>query len=126
MQVYDLLRCLEFCRTLEGVDAGKIGIAARDEMAVVAMYAALLDGNCQTLMVNNPPESQDIPSRPDGRGAAIEMLNCLRVTDVYQLPALLTPARIVFIGEIPVAYQWSEQILKKLGKSGFSRFDSVE
>ncbi|MCK4346426.1 MAG: acetylxylan esterase [Bacteroidales bacterium] len=126
MQVYDLLRCLQFCRTLEGVDAGKIGIAARNEMAVVAMYTALLDGNCQILIVNNPPESQDIPSRPDGRGAAIEMLNCLRVTDVYQLPALLSPARIVFIGEIPVAYQWSEKILKKLGKSEFSRFDSVE
>ena len=85
MQVYDLLRSMEFCRTLDGVDPGKIGIAARDEMTAVAMYAALLDGKCMPDS-ENPPESQDSPSKPDGRGAAIEMLNCLRITDLYQLP----------------------------------------
>lgn len=116
MQVYDLLRSIEFCRTLDGVDPGKIGIAARDEMTVVAMYAALLDGKCQSLTLENPPESQDAPSRPDGRGAAIEMLNCLRITDLYQLPALLIPARINFQGEVPEAYQWSEKVLQDLGK----------
>ncbi len=116
MQVYDLLRSIEFCRTLDGVDPGKIGIAARDEMTVVAMYAALLDGNCHTLILKDPPESQDSPSRPDGRGAAIEMLNCLRITDLYQLPALLMPAKINFQGEIPDAYQWSYHIMEKLSK----------
>ena len=116
MQVYDLLRSLEFCRTLDGVDPGKIGIAARDEMTVVAMYAALLDGNCHTLILKDPPASQDIPSRPDGRGAAIEMLNCLRITDVYQLPALLAPANVNFQGEIPDSYQWSYNVLQKLDK----------
>ncbi len=116
MQVYDLLRCIEFCRTLEGVGSAKIGIAARDDMAVVALYAALLNGNCQTLILKNPPESQDKPSQPDGRGPATEMLNCLRVTDVYQLPALLFPTNIKFIGKMPSAYLWSEKILKKLGK----------
>ncbi|MEA3461447.1 MAG: acetylxylan esterase [Bacteroidota bacterium] len=114
MQVYDLLRAIEFCRTLDGVDPGKIGIAARDEMTVVAMYAALLDGNCHALILENPPESQDTPSRPDGRGAAIEMLNCLRITDLYQLPALLMPAKINFQGEVPDSYQWSEEVLQTL------------
>jgi len=121
MQVYDLLRCIEFCRTLEGVDSDKIGIASRDDMTVVALYSALLDSNCETLILKNPPESQDVASSPDGRGAASEMLNCLRITDVYQLPALLTPANIVFIGEIPEAFEWSENILVKLGKKPFTR-----
>ncbi len=111
MQVYDVLRSMEFCRTLEGVDPGKIGIAARDEMTAVAMYAALLDGKCNNLILKDPPESQDSPSQPDGRGAAIEMLNCLRITDLYQLPALLWPAQIEFQGEVPEAYQWSENII---------------
>jgi cephalosporin-C deacetylase-like acetyl esterase len=114
MQVYDVLRSIEFCRTLDDVDPGKIGIAARDEMTVVAMYAALLDGNCHTLILKDPPASQDSPSQPDGRGAAIEMLNCLRVTDLYQLPALLTPTKIKFQGEIPETYQWSEKILSAI------------
>lgn len=122
MQVYDVLRCIGFCRTLESVDAGKIGIAARDEMSVVALYAALLDGKCKTLILKNPPASQDTASSPDGRGPAIEMLNCLRVTDVYQLPALLAPADILFAGTIPETYKWSENTLKKLGMGGFSSF----
>jgi hypothetical protein len=125
MQVYDVLRCLKFCRTLEGVDAERIGIAARDEMTVVAMYTALMDGNCRTLLLQNPPETQNKPSQPDGRGAAIEMLNCLKVTDVYQLPALLTPATISFVGEIPPAYRWAETTLQKVGEKGFISFDKI-
>ncbi len=114
MQVYDLLRAIRFCRTLDGVDPEKIGIAARDEMTVVAMYAALLDGNCQRVILKDPPASQDAPGNPDGRGAAIEMLNCLRITDLYQLPALLFPAQVDLQGEVPGSYQWSQKIIQEL------------
>ena len=117
MQVYDLLRTMEFCRTLDGINPGKIGIAARDEMSVVAMYAALMDGDCHTLILKNPPASQDMPSQADGKGAAIEMLNCLRITDLYQLPALLAPTSIRYEGVIPESYAWSEDILNELGKN---------
>jgi hypothetical protein len=121
MQVYDLLRCIEFCRLLKGVDPYKIGIAARDEMGVVALYAALLDGNCHTLVLQNPPESQDLASQPDGRGAATEMLNCLRITDVYQIPALLPSTNFIFQGNIPDSYTWSEKIRKNLGFGEYIR-----
>lgn len=117
MQVYDLLRCMAFCRTLKGVDADRIRLAAREDMTVVAMYAALLDGDCQKIILKDPPESQDIPGRPDGRGAAVEMLNCLRITDVYQIPALLNPAETELTGKIPGTYQWSVNTLQKLGKA---------
>ncbi len=117
MQVYDLKRCIDFCRTLKGIDPEKIGIAARNEMTVVAMYSALLDGNCQKLILKNPPESQDIPGRPDGRGPATEMLNCLRVTDVYQLPALLYPARVEFVDLKSGTYKWSEELLNRLSEN---------
>jgi len=115
MQVYDLLRCIEFCRTLPGVDPGKISVAARNDMTVVALYSALMDGKCESLILKNPPETQDQASDPSGKGAALEMLNCLRITDVYQLPALLSPAKISFVGKIPPSYQWSEKILEKIG-----------
>jgi hypothetical protein len=121
MQVYDLLRCIEFCRTLKGVDQDKIGIAARDGMSVVALYTALLDGKCHTVILQNPPESQDLPSNPDGKGNATEMLNCLRITDVCQLPALIPEAEITFKGTVPFAYQWAEKTRKALGFSGFNR-----
>jgi len=124
MQVYDLLRCIEFCRTLPGVDPRKITIAARNEMGVVALYAALMDGKCGSVILKKPPESQDQPSNTDGKGPAVEMLNCLRITDVYQIPALLTPARTIFVDEIPKAYRWSEQVLIKTGKEAFETIPS--
>ena len=124
MQVYDLLRSIKFSRSLKGIDPSKIGIAARNEMGVVALYSALLDGNCHTLILENPPESQDTPSQPNGRGPATEMLNCLRITDVNQIPALLPAVDITFIDTIPSGYHWSENIRKKLGGKGFNLHNS--
>jgi len=116
MQVYDLLRCIEFCRTLPAVDPEAIGIAARDEMSVVALYSALLDGKCTRLILKNPPPSQDMASSPDGRGPAIEILNCLRITDVWQIPALLSPTVVEYDGEMPGSWLWSNEVLARLGK----------
>ena len=120
MQVYDLMRCMEFCRSLPGVDPSRITIAARNEAGVIALYAALMDGRCEGLILKNPPETQDLPSDPYGHGTATEMLNCLRITDVYQIPALLSPASILFEGNIPPAYQWSQNLLVKIGKKPLS------
>ena len=124
MQVYDVLRCLRLCRTLPGIDTTRIGIAAQEEMTVVALYTSLLDGKCETVILKNPPATQDAPSSPEGKGAAIEMLNCLQATDVNQIPAFIWPTKTVFIGNVPAAYQWSENILKRFGKGGFARNNS--
>jgi cephalosporin-C deacetylase-like acetyl esterase len=126
MQVYDVLRCLEFCRTIPGVDPARISIAARDEMGVVALYAALLDGKCQSVILKNPPATQDQPGSPDGRGPALEMLNCLRITDIYEIPALITPTRLYVVGNIPPSFQWSENVLEKLGLEPFTLLASGE
>jgi hypothetical protein len=114
MQVYDVLRCLEFCRTLKGVDPDKISIAADGPMSVVALYAALLDGKCESLVLNNPPETQDVASSPDGKGAAIEMLNCLQITDLKEMPALLAPAKVVVNSGMPAGWKWSEEVIRKI------------
>ncbi len=124
MQVFDLIRCMEFCRTLPGVDPARISIAARNEMGAVALYAALMDGKCESLILKNPPETQNLPSDTDGKGPAIEMLNSLRVIDIYQIPALLSPAKIAFYGAIPPSYKWSEDILVSLGKEAFKTIPS--
>ncbi len=121
MQVYDVLQCLSFCRTLEGVDPGKIGIAARNDMSVVSLYTALLDGKVSTLVLKDPPPTQNAASRPDGRGSAIEMLNCLRVTDIGWLPALIAPAKTYLTGSIPDPWQWSEKTLEAVGKNDLIR-----
>jgi hypothetical protein len=121
MRVYDLLRFLEFSRSLPGVDPGQVSIAARGEMAVVALYGALLDGKCKTIVVEDAPATQNVGSSKDGRGAAIEMLNCLRITDVNQIPALIYPTSTVFVGDIPESYNWSVNSLRKIVQSDLMR-----
>ena len=119
MQVYDVLRCLQFSRTLPFIDSTKIGIAAQDEMGVIALYSALMDGKCETVILKNPPPTQDVAGNPNGKGPAIEMLNCLKVTDVNQLPALIWPTKTMFTGDVPPAYEWAENTLRRLGKGEF-------
>lgn len=121
MQVYDLLRAIEFARKLDGVDPGRISIAARDGLGVVALYSALLDVNIETVALKNPPTSQDVPGNPDGSGPATEMLNCLRVTDVWQIPALIPDTDIFFTDRIPETYSWSNKLREKIGSKPFKR-----
>ena len=115
MRVYDLLRCLEVVRGLPGVDRRRVAVAARGEMAVVALYAALMDGAVHAVLVEDPPATQNAPSRDDGRGAAIEMLHCLRVTDLAQVAVALWPTKLWFIGETHDAYQWARQTYETIG-----------
>jgi hypothetical protein len=125
MRVYDTLRGLEAIRHLPFVDAKQVALAAQGEMAAVALYAALLDGNLRALILDTPPATQNAPSErdvraslPDGRGPAIEMLNCLRITDLAQISGLLYPLEQVFIGRMPLTYGWVEEIYNRLGPPG--------
>lgn len=116
MRVYDVLRCLQVLRTLKGCDVNQIAIAARDEMCAVALYAALLDRNLAAVLIKNPPATQNTPSSPDGRGEAVEMLNCLRVTDLPQVVGMLFPTNIVLIGDTQQSYQWAKSLYQKLAR----------
>ncbi|MDO6437406.1 prolyl oligopeptidase family serine peptidase [Cyclobacterium sp. 1_MG-2023] len=113
MQIYDTMRALEFCRTLPEVNPDQISILGRDGMASIAMYAALMDEKCEGIYLSNPPETHDHPSPKNGRDFALELLNVLRITDTYQLPALIHPTKTYFLSEIPPAYNWSNTVLKE-------------
>ena len=119
MRVYDVLRCLETLRQLPGVDPDKISIVAQGEMAAIALYASLLDGNIKSLILKNPPATQDAASQPDGRGEAIEMLNCLRITDLPQVAGLMYPNELVVIGKPPASYKWAGELYRNLNKPDF-------
>lgn len=115
MWVYDALRALEAVRSLTQVDGKRVALAARSQLAAVALYAALLDGRVSALFLESAPASQDAPSQRDGRGPAIEMLNCLRITDLAQVAGMLHPTELVFIGECPSTYDWAEEVYRRLG-----------
>lgn len=115
MRVYDALRAVELARGLPGIDPERIAIAGRGEMAAIAIYAALLDGNLGAIVLENPPSTQNAPSNPDGTGPAIEMLNCLRLTDLPYATGMIYPADLVFIGEPPKSYGWTKELYDRLG-----------
>jgi cephalosporin-C deacetylase-like acetyl esterase len=121
MRVWDTLRALEAVRSLPEVDGKRLTLAAQGEMAAVALYAALLDGGVERLILQAPPPTQNGPSRADGRGEAIEVLGCLRITDLPQVAGLLYPAEIVLIGRDPELYSWAEGVYRRLGAGNFVR-----
>tara|TARA_R110002050_G_scaffold223672_2_gene359549 strand:- start:22272 stop:24404 length:2133 start_codon:yes stop_codon:yes gene_type:complete len=125
MRVYDVLRCLVALRSLPGlgIDKQNISIAAQGEMSVVALYVSLMDGNLNTILVKNPPESQNMPSCPDGSGETIEMLNCLRVTDLAQVAGLTPSTKFVGIGRLPDTYLWTQSIYDKFSPNNFKILD---
>ncbi|NND34861.1 MAG: hypothetical protein HKN76_19905, partial [Saprospiraceae bacterium] len=87
MRVHDVLRCLTALRETPGVDPANIYLAAQGEMAAIASYAAVLDRQVKGLVLKHPPASQNMASEPSGKGPAIEMLNCLQITDLAQVTA---------------------------------------
>lgn len=120
MRVWDTLRALQAVRQLPEVDAQHISLAARGEMCAVALYAALLDGRVRTVILENPPATQNVASEKDGRGPALEMLSCLRITDLAQVAGLLWPTELVLVGNTPQTYDWAETVYRQLGAPGRS------
>jgi cephalosporin-C deacetylase-like acetyl esterase len=118
MRVWDALRAIEAARSLPGVDSSRVAVAARGDMCAVALYAALLDGRVATVCLESPPATQNAASSRDGKGPAIEMLNCLRYTDLPYVAGLLHPAQVVVAGDFPATFSWAEQLYSRLGSAG--------
>lgn len=91
MQVYELLRSLELIRTLPHADPARITIAGQSEMGINAMYAALLDGAVDRVLLTSPPGSHR-------RGP--HYLSILRYTDIPSVASLFGP-RLRIRGDVP-------------------------
>ena len=127
MRVWDALRAIEAVRTLPEIDGSRISIAAQGEMGAVALYTALLDGNIQTITLQAPPPTQDVTSAKNGYGESIEMLSCLRITDLPHIAGLLCPTEIVLVNTPHDTYQWAEKLYHSLGASAkFRRVSEIK
>ncbi|HET7559517.1 MAG TPA: hypothetical protein VFK80_06115, partial [Limnochordia bacterium] len=118
MRVADVLAGLAAVRSLDETAGRPVALAAEGEMAAVAIFAALLDGNVQALILKAPPETLDAPSRPDGTGPAVELMGALRHVDLPQAAGLLWPARLIFVQPRPASYLWCERLYARLGAPG--------
>jgi hypothetical protein len=91
IQVYELLRTIDLLRTLPNVDPARITITGKSEMGVNALYAALLDGKLQRVILHSPTVSH-----LDGP----HYLGVLRYTDIPEVATLLAD-KVRAYGELP-------------------------
>ena len=95
MQLYEVLRSVNFLRTLSEVDPERIIIAGRGESGINGLYAALLDRSVEKAVICSPTASHR-------QGPCY--LNILRFTDIPEVVQLMSD-RVGFYGEIPLSLQ---------------------
>jgi cephalosporin-C deacetylase-like acetyl esterase len=91
MQVYEILRALELLRKLPDVDPDRLAILGKGGDGVNGMYAALLDGRVQRVVLHAPTASHV---------QGPHYLGVLRYTDIAETAALL-PDIVRLYGEAP-------------------------
>jgi hypothetical protein len=98
MQVWDILRAVEWALAEEKLPAPAVSLYGKGDMGILALYAALFDGRIQQVILSDPPASHW--QRP-------ALLNVLRVTDIPEVAAALAPRRLVSLTKLPKAFDYS-------------------
>ena len=95
MQVYEALRSLQFLRSLPEVDPARVTVAGRGEAGINGMYAALLDGRVERVVLGSPTASH--------RQGPV-YLGVLKYTDIPEVIALMRKKVRVY-GEVSPALE---------------------
>jgi cephalosporin-C deacetylase-like acetyl esterase len=95
MQLFEVLRSVEFLKALPQVDPARITIVGKGESGINGLYAALLDRTVEKAILSSPPASHL-------QGPCY--LNILRFTDIPEVVQLMSD-RVRLYGEIPLSLQ---------------------
>ena len=106
MQVWDILRAVEWIAAEEELKPTSIAIYGKGEMGILALYAALFDERIGSVVLRDPPTSH-------WSGPAL--LNVLRVTDIPEVAAAFAPRKLVFLKDIPAAFDSTREIYNLVG-----------
>jgi cephalosporin-C deacetylase-like acetyl esterase len=109
MQLWDLLRSVDYLIEGEGLKLSEISVYGRKQMGALALYAAALDPRITRVILDDPPSSH-------WQGPAL--LNILRVTDLPEVAGMVTPREIVSLTSVPEAYSYTSSIYRLYGKKG--------
>jgi cephalosporin-C deacetylase-like acetyl esterase len=96
MQVWDILRSVDYLVEGEGLKLTSIAVYGRKQMGALALYAAALDQRITRVILEDPPATH-------WQGPAL--LNVLRVTDLAEAAALVAPREIVSLTPLPEAWR---------------------
>ena len=106
MQVWDLLRAVEWAVGEEKIRAPGIALYGKGEMGVLALYAGLFDERITQVILNDAPASH-------WQGPAL--LNVLRITDVAEVAGAFAPRRLVSLTEFPRSFDYTHKLYKLRG-----------
>jgi cephalosporin-C deacetylase-like acetyl esterase len=112
MQVWDVLRSIDYLMDEERLPTTSISVFGRREMSVVALYAAALDERITRVIVDAPPDSH-------WRGPAF--LNVLRYTDIPEAASLVCPREIVSLTRLPSEFDLTRRVAGLYGGSAHIR-----
>jgi cephalosporin-C deacetylase-like acetyl esterase len=101
MQLWDILRSVDYLIEEEKLPLDSISICGRGEMGALGFYAAALDERITRVIVDNPPASH-------WQGPAL--LNVLRVTDLPEAAALVAPRELVWLTPMPSPYSLTAHV----------------
>jgi hypothetical protein len=105
-QVSDLLAAVALLRQ-EPV-TGPVAVYGQGYTAPLAIYTALLDPQITEIVLADCPTSHEDQETP-------EFLGVLRIGDLPHNLALVYPRAIAFVGKMPPAFAWTQQVYEKLG-----------
>ena len=107
MQLWDILRAIEYLVDGEGLKLEGISLYGRKHMGALALYAAALDDRVSRVILDDPPSSHwDGPA----------LLNVLKITDLPEAAAIMAPREIVMLSSIPKAYAYTESVYALYGQ----------
>ena len=94
-QIWDVLQALRWIKGQNHFHIQSTGIYGEGNMAIAALYAALLEPTISHVIMKSPPETHQ-------RGPAIPMI--LRYADIPEIAACVAPARLTLINDINNLY----------------------
>ena len=110
MQVWDILRAVQWAHQEAGIEPTSITVYGKGEMGIIGLYAGLFDERIKQIVVRDPTTSH-------WQGPAL--LNILRITDIPEVAAAFAPRKLVFIKDIPSAFTDTKQIYELVGNGGY-------
>ncbi|MGH9845592.1 MAG: acetylxylan esterase [Blastocatellia bacterium] len=109
MQVWDILRAIEWAVSEEKVSAPAISLYSKGEMGVLALYAGLFDERVKQVILSDAPASH-------WQGPAL--LNVLRITDIAEIAGAFAPRRLVSLTEFPPSFDYARNVYRLRGADG--------
>ncbi len=107
MQVWDILRAVEWATREAGIPTSSISLYGKGDMGILSLYAGLFDERIMQVILSDPPASHW--QRP-------ALLNILRVTDIPEVAAAFAPRRIISLTKLPEPFQYTQRLFKLHGQ----------